>query len=107
MKNQLNPNHLGNDVDFEVQPPNGTLTVSDFPFHKLADPNVAGDPACAAPLNATINAGVLENNFPGGVTDKTVCAASNVVRDVNDVASSMGVVFSKFSDIPAPRSGGA
>jgi cytochrome c peroxidase len=106
-KNQLNPNHLGPlgfSAALEVQPANGELTVDDFPFHKLADPDVAGDPACSTPITASINAGVLENNFPNGVTDHVVCDANNVVHDADDVASSMGVHFGKFGDIPTPGS---
>src|SRR5882762_9838796 len=49
VQNQINPNHLGGDVNFEVEPPNGILTVADFPFQKLTNPNVAGDPKCATP----------------------------------------------------------
>jgi cytochrome c peroxidase len=107
-KNQLNPNHLSGDVSFEVQPPNGELVASDFPFHKLADPEVAGDPKCTTAISATIAAGVLENNLPAGGT-VTVCDAGNVVLNknnafgakvANDVASSMGVHFGRFLDIP-------
>jgi cytochrome c peroxidase len=103
-KNQLNPNHLGGDLTFQLHPPNGELVTSDFPFHKLADPDIAGDPACTTPLVANISAVVPAPVHPvaGNVT---VCAASNIVSDVNDVASSMGVVFSPFTDIPTPGSG--
>ena len=109
VKNQLNPNHLGGDLQFEVQPPNGTLVASDFPFQKLNNPDVAGDPKCTSPLIATINAGVLENNLPGGGS-VTVCDAANAIPNknnangtkvANDVASSMGVHFGRFYDIPA------
>ena len=72
-KNQLNPNHLGGDHSFQVKQPNQELVASDFPFHKLNNPDVAGEPL----LN------------PG-----------NVVRDSNDVMSSMGVRFRKFRNIP-------
>ena len=88
-RNQVNPDHLGGDLTFQLRggaaPNTYDLTTSDFPFHKLADPNVAGDPACTTPLQATINAGVLENNFPNGVSGLTVCSAANIVSDVNDV----------------------
>lgn len=72
-KNQVNPNHLGGDFTFQVRQPNEELVASDFPFHKLADPDIPGEP--------------LMN--PG-----------NVVSDANDVMSSMGVRFRKFGDIP-------
>ena len=98
-KNQVNPNHLGGDLTFTLKPPNGTLVAADFPLHKLINHEVAGDPACTTPLLASVNAGVLENNFPLGVTDLEVCNAANVLSDTNDVVSSMGVVFSPFTDI--------
>jgi hypothetical protein len=74
-KNQLNPNHLGGDFLLEVKPANGTLVASDFPFHKLANPDGPGDP-------------LLD---PG-----------NIVSDSNDVMSSMGVRFRRFVDVPIP-----
>ncbi|HSB69947.1 MAG TPA: hypothetical protein VLT62_11495 [Candidatus Methylomirabilis sp.] len=99
-RNQINPDHLGGDLTFQLMQPNERdLLPSDFPLHKLANPDIAGDPACTTPLLASVNAGVLENNFPNGVTGLTVCDAANTVRDVNDVVSSMGVVFSPFTDI--------
>jgi cytochrome c peroxidase len=110
-RNQLNPNHInGNDITLQLgdapsstqpgsQAANYTLTTRDFPLHRLSNPDVAGDPACTTPLLASVNAGVLENNFPGGVTGLPVCDASNLLSDVNDVVSSMGVVFSPFTDI--------
>jgi cytochrome c peroxidase len=99
-KNILNPNHLGGDTTFQVKQPNQELVAADFPFHKLKDPEVAGDPLCATPIKASINAGVLENNFPGGVTDHVVCDAANAITSKNDVASSMGVKFGAFKDVP-------
>ena len=73
-RNQLNPGHLGGDLTLQVTGPNTDVVASDFPFHKLADPDIPGEPL----LN------------PG-----------NVVRDSNDVMSSMGVsIFKEFVDIP-------
>lgn len=73
-RNQLNPGHLGGDVTLQVTGPNQDVVASDFPFHKLADPDQPGEPL----LN------------PG-----------NVVSDANDVMSSMGVSsFKRFDDIP-------
>ncbi len=72
-KNQLNPNHLGGDHTLQVHAqPNQDLVASDFPFHKLHNPDLVGEPM----MN------------PG-----------NVARDANDVMSSMGVRFRKFQDI--------
>ena len=117
-KNQMNPNHLGGDLAFEVQPPNGELVASDFPFHQLKNPDVAGDPKCTKPMTAHVNGLVLENmpNVATGATgsiatgvDMTVCDTANVINGknnafgakvANDVASSMGVHFGQFLDIP-------
>ncbi|KAF0219141.1 MAG: hypothetical protein FD174_2227 [Geobacteraceae bacterium] len=88
-KNQLNPNHLGGDLSLQLfgnravppvnpQNPNQDVLASDFPFHKLLNPDIPGEPL----LN------------PG-----------NVVSDANDVMSSMGVRFRQFVDIRTP--GGA
>lgn len=104
-KNQLNPNHLGPDgtnATFDLHPPNSEVVASDFPFHKLINPEIAGDPAATTPITASVNPGVLENNFPGGVTSFVVADAANIVSDINDVMSSMGVKFGKFFDIPTP-----
>ncbi len=49
---------------------------------------------------------MLENNFPGGTPPEgvKVCDAANLAApDVNDVVSSMGVVFSPFTDIARHR----
>jgi len=74
-KNQLNPNHLGGDLTLSAAGPtaNAELTAAHFPFRRLA--NIDG--ASEGP------------------------EASALVRDSNDVSSSMGVRFRKFLDIPA------
>ena len=77
-QNQLNPNHLSGDLTLEVAGPNESVSVSDFPFHMLADPDEPGEPL--------LNSG-------------------NVVNDFNDVMSSMGVIFRTFVDIPTPGPG--
>ncbi|MDO8587929.1 MAG: cytochrome c peroxidase [Armatimonadota bacterium] len=74
-RNQLNPNHLGGDFTLQVKGPNQAVVASDFPFHKLLDPDLPGEPL--------LNSG-------------------NVTADANDVMSSMGVIFRKFLDIPTP-----
>jgi len=71
-RNQLNPNHLGGDITLQVTRRNTDVLVSHFPFHRLADPDIPGEPL----LN------------PG-----------NVVSDANDLMSSMGVIFRKFVDV--------
>ena len=74
-RNQLNPNHLGGDSTLQLHggQANRELTAADYPFHKLANPDVPGEPL----LN------------PG-----------NVLSDTNDVMSSMGVRFRQFTNIP-------
>jgi cytochrome c peroxidase len=116
-KNQINPfgqdgisgNPTNSDTSgalasFTFQP-NHDLTQSDYPFHKLANPDIAGDPVCGNPIVGNV-AGIT---FPDGdppdhpltPASYTACAASNIVSDTDDVASSMGVHFGRFLDIPA------
>jgi cytochrome c peroxidase len=98
-KNQVNPNHVGGDLTFQLMQPNERdLVASDFPLHKLANPDIAGDPACTTPIVANVSAvtPALDHPVAG---DVVVCDRTNVVGDVNDVVSSMGVVFNKFTDI--------
>lgn len=72
-KNQLNPNHLGGDTQLSVHAaPDGELVPEDFPFRKLGNPDLPSE------------------GDPNQV----------VVRDSNDVMSSMGVRFRKFGNIP-------
>jgi cytochrome c peroxidase len=89
-KNQVNPNHLGGDLTFQVRQPNEELVASDFPFHKLTDPRIVAESPATPHTEATL--------FDG--TSVTVADGANFVSDVNDVASSMGVVFHNFLDIP-------
>lgn len=77
-RNQLNPGTNAGDNSLQVRGTNEAVVPTDFPFHQLADVKVPGEPL----LN------------PG-----------NVVRDSNDVMSSMGVRFRKFVDIPTPGPG--
>jgi len=115
-RNQINPNHLNNDFTFQIHggaaPNTFDLVASDFPLHKLANPEIAGDPACTGvgyPLTANVSAipymaqsaGYLDSQrFSNPVTGTVaVCDNNNIVSDVNDVVSSMGVVFNKFIDI--------
>ena len=104
-KNQVNPNHIGGDNTFQIRggaaPNSYDLDASDFPLHKLANPDIAGDPACTTPISADVTNVVLVNEPSTGRTP-VVCSAGNMISDVNDVVSSMGVVFSPFTDIPTP-----
>lgn len=83
---------------------NYDLQPTDFPFHKLADPEIAGDPVCQTPLMANV-AGIAfpdddPPDHPKNPSTFTVCSAANIVSDTDDVASSMGVHFGLFYDIP-------
>ncbi|NOT30682.1 MAG: hypothetical protein HOP15_09580 [Planctomycetes bacterium] len=75
VRNQLNPGVNAGDNTLQIKGKNQALVAGDFPFHRLANPNIQGEPL----LNP-----------------------ANVTRDANDVASSMGVRFRQFVDIPAP-----
>jgi cytochrome c peroxidase len=117
-KNQINPNGqdgiAGNPTNFTPNeftfPPNHDLTIADFPFHKLNDPEIAGDPLCDTPIIGNV-AGI---SFPDGDPPVhpfgpiyTACDKANIISDTDDVASSMGVHFGRFFDIPAIGSFGA
>ncbi|MEP6995258.1 MAG: hypothetical protein ABI968_12100, partial [Acidobacteriota bacterium] len=100
-RNQINPNHLGGDLQINlhgINAANQELTAADFPFHKLYNPDQAGDPMCTTPIvaNVTNVTPALDHPISG---DITVCDRNNIKDDINDVASSMGVVFNRFSDI--------
>ncbi len=75
VRNQLNPGTNAGDGTLQVRGKNQTLTATDFPFHELVDPETQGEP---------------------------LLDPANVARDSNDVASSMGVRFRQFVDIPTP-----
>jgi cytochrome c peroxidase len=121
-KNQLNPNGQdglrGNPTNFAGTPgsvfapfpPNYDLQRTDFPLMKLKDPDIAGDPLCIPAIRADVtgidfpDGGGPDNpkgnvlNFSG---DNRVCDAANQISDTEEVASSMGVHFGLFGDIPA------
>ncbi|HYY72506.1 MAG TPA: cytochrome c peroxidase [Candidatus Bathyarchaeia archaeon] len=127
-KNQINPNGQdgirGNPTNFAGTPnsvfagpataANYDLQKTDFPFLKLTDPDIAGDPLCTTPIRASVT-GISFPDGPGpdhpkdatGTTilnftgDDRVCDASNKISDTEEVASSMGVHFGLFGDIPA------
>lgn len=92
IRDQLNPGILGGDSTLQVfrnrhlataptaadQDVNRDIVANDFPTHKLRDESIPGEPL----LNP-----------------------SNVLRDANDVVSSMGVRLRRFTDIPTPGDG--
>lgn len=107
VKNQINPNHLGGDLVIDLHgsnTANQTITAADFPLHKLTNPDIAGDPACTTPIvaNVTNVTPALDHPVSG---DVTVCSSGNIVNDVNDVVSSMGVIYGLFADIPTTGGG--
>jgi len=95
-KNQLTPDFKGskgNKAKFEVEgkkKANKDVTPGHFPFHRLADIEIMGDPACETPLIST--------NPINGQT-RIVCDKNNILDDSDDVMSSMGVVFRRFQDV--------
>ncbi len=115
-KNQVNPfgqdGISGNPTNFNTTgtlasftfPPNHDLKTADFPFHKLTDPDIAGDPLCSPKITGDVT-GI---SFPDGDPPDnpltpalfTACDAANIISDTDDVASSMGVHFGRFGDIP-------
>ena len=84
-RGSLNPNTLGlgpNTLTLELKPANSEVVASDFPFHKLANPDVGAESS---------NCG-----HPG-----TPACGPGVISDANDVLSSMGVSrFKRFDNIP-------
>ena len=121
-KNQINPNGQdglrgnptnfagGPNSTFDPFPPNHDLVKADFPLMKLNDPDIAGDPLCTPAIKADVtgfaypDGDALDHpkhnvlNFSG---DNRVCDAANKISDTEEVASSMGVHFGLFYDIPA------
>jgi len=122
-KNQINPNGQdgvrGNPTNFagspnstfDPFPPNHDLVAADFPLFKLHDPDIAGDPLCSPAIRAVSTIGFQfpdgdaldhpKNNILNFSGDNRVCDAANKIRDTEEVASSMGVHFGLFGDIPA------
>jgi len=123
-KNQLNPNGpdglRGNPTNFaggpnstfDPFPVNYDLQRADFPFHRLKNPEIAGDPLCTPAIIADVTGitfpdGDLPDN-PKSPSVFTVCDADNIDNsgapshpgDTEEVASSMGVHFGRFFDIP-------
>ena len=84
-RGQLNPNTLGlgpNTLTLEIKPANTDVVATDFPFHKLANPDVGAESS---------NCG-----HPG-----LPACGPGVISDANDVLSSMGVSrFKRFDNIP-------
>jgi cytochrome c peroxidase len=117
-KNQINPNGQdgisGNPTNFTPNEftfqPNHDLVKTDFPFLKLSDPEIAGDPACGKPITGDVTGITFPDGDPpdNPLTPAkfTACAASNIVSDTDDVASSMGVHFGRFYDIPVGTGAG-
>jgi cytochrome c peroxidase len=123
-KNQINPNGQdgirGNPTNFAGTPnsvfegpataANYDLQQADYPFLKLKDAEIAGDPLCTPAIRADVT-GISfpdldppdhpKNNILNLSGDNRVCDAANKISDTEEVASSMGVHFGLFGDIPA------
>jgi hypothetical protein len=118
-RNQINPNDIGlpvGDNNFEVGQPhkvpglmgaNHDLVVGDFPFHELAVPDIAGDPKCTPAINATVNAGILENIPLMATVNPTRSAtrATSAARPTTSPppwASTSGASWTSRSPVPLP-----
>jgi cytochrome c peroxidase len=115
-KNQVNPfgqdGISGNPTNFDTTgalasftfPPNHDLIKADFPFHKLTDPEIAGDPVCSPAIWGDVTGIVFPDldppDNPLTPAKFTACDKNNIISDTDDVASSMGVHFGRFYDIP-------
>jgi cytochrome c peroxidase len=121
-KNQINPfgqdGISGNPTNFDTGgtlssftfPPNHDLVKADFPFHKLTDPDIAGDPLCTPKITGDVTGVVFPDGDPPDnpltPAQFTACDAANIISDTDDVASSMGVHFGRFYDIPVGTGAG-
>jgi cytochrome c peroxidase len=120
-KNQINPNgqdgFRGTPTNFAGVPnsvfdpiqPNADLTRADFPLLKLRDPEIAGDYLCSPAIVANVTGITFPDGDPPDHPKtslnlsgtNTVCDSANRISDTEEVASSMGVHFGRFFDIPA------
>ena len=115
-KNQINPfgqdgisgnptnfNTIGSLASFTF-PPNHDLVKADFPFHKLLNPDIAGDPVCSPAIKGDVTGITFPDGDPPDhpltPAQFTACDAANIVSDTDDVASSMGVHFGRFAELP-------
>src|SRR4051812_27851122 len=65
-RNQINPRMPAGDANaFSLKGPNAQLAASDFPFHKLADPNDAASAVLSDSSNVSASQGVLPSAFDG------------------------------------------
>src|SRR4051812_29065381 len=65
-RNQINPRMPAGDANaFSLKGPNAQLAASDFPFHKLADPNDAASAVLSDTSNVGGSQGVLPSAFDG------------------------------------------
>jgi cytochrome c peroxidase len=66
--NQLSPGLLGGDRTFQLGGPNFTLRPSDFPFHRLADPDENDSKVLLDTNDVTSSQGVLNSRFVNVLT---------------------------------------
>ena len=88
-KNQLNPATIAGDARFNLGGPNYRLSLSDFPLHKLADPDDRSSAVLRDSNDIVSSQGVFLFDFrgtePGNPVDKGVRLADPVfsINDVN------------------------
>jgi cytochrome c peroxidase len=84
-RNQLNPRG----GSFTFKGANAQLDASDFPFHKLSDPNNAGSTQLSDTSNVSGSQGVLPSDFmgetAGNIADDQVFAGPDPMFSIGDV----------------------
>jgi cytochrome c peroxidase len=84
-RNELNPRG----GSFTFKGANAQLDASDYPFHKLSDPNNAGSAVVSDTPNVTGSQGVMPSDFngitPGSIADDQIFAAPDPIFSIGDV----------------------
>ncbi|MFQ5443962.1 MAG: cytochrome-c peroxidase, partial [Nitrospinales bacterium] len=96
--NELNP--AGNGT-FDVGPPNHTLTLNDFPFHKLADPNDRFSTVLSDADDVSGAQGVLGNTFNDIIHGSDVDDLTPIATDVPFNTGSFNVRRSTGRNAPS------
>ncbi len=87
--NQLNPGQKGNDDTFQIGPPNHTLTISDFPYHKLTDPDNRFSTVISDANDVSSSMGVIGSNFVDIIPGNDVDDFTNILP--NDAPFNTGL----------------
>jgi len=80
-QNQLNPGTAGGHATFDVLGPNESLKATDFPFHKLADPNDGSSAVVSDTTAVTSSQGTVPTKFAGIVPGRPEEEGSPVAAD--------------------------